>query len=213
MPGPISTGLAPFFEYLARRRRHARSQVVAGLQSDRFIEMLAWWRSFADGIDGEAGTESAEAGANPIGPLASRIIGKRYRRVMAAGKRIRPDSPDERLHGLRIECKKLRYLMEFFLSLFPLAQMKMLVKHLKRLQENLGEFNDLCVQQAVLTRFVTARPRDRACVLAVGVLLGRLYSRQQQVRAQFSQAFRAFSDAEVSACFKELFGSSKEKRP
>jgi CHAD domain-containing protein len=78
------------------------------------------------------------------------VIYKRYRRIVKKGSKISETTPDEKLHELRIDCKKLRYLLEFFTSLFPENEMKKLVKQLKQLQENLGDFNDLSVQQEFL---------------------------------------------------------------
>jgi len=57
--------------------------------------------------------------AVPIIDLARKRIYKRYQRVVSDGDYILTHTQDELLHALRIECKKLRYLMEFFASLFP----------------------------------------------------------------------------------------------
>ena len=45
---------------------------------------------------------------------ACALIWKRYRKVCKLARSITPDTPDEIVHDLRIDCKKLRYLMEFF---------------------------------------------------------------------------------------------------
>ena len=83
---------------------------------------------------------------------------------------------DEDLHNLRIDCKKLRYLLEFFTSLFPKTQMKLLIKQLKQLQDNLGDFNDLSVQQARLLEVAGELPADAPGTAKALVATGALPS-------------------------------------
>ena len=59
----------------------------------------------------------------------------------------------EAVHRLRIECKKLRYLMEFFAELFPKEEGSAVLRLLRRLQTRLGEFNDALVQQRSLMNY------------------------------------------------------------
>ena len=55
----------------------------------------------------------------PVIDLACKRIYKKYRGVVKAGNLILENAEDEMLHVLRIHCKKLRYLMEFFPVCFP----------------------------------------------------------------------------------------------
>ena len=65
---------------------------------------------------------------------------------MTQGRAITDGSPPEEYHELRKTCKKLRYLVEFFRSLFPRREMGRVITALKLLQDNLGEYQDLYVQ-------------------------------------------------------------------
>ena len=58
---------------------------------------------------------------------------------------------DENLHELRIEGKKFRYLLEFFHSLFDQDAVDEYLKQMKKLQNTLGDFNDLAVQKDMLS--------------------------------------------------------------
>ncbi len=99
-----------------------------------------------------------------------------YRRVRKEGRAISPDSPAEDLHELRKSCKKLRYLLEFFSSLYPKKQVGALIKLLKVLLDNLGKFQDLAVQGDHLREMAqTMRDEGVAAtdtLLAMGVLVG-----------------------------------------
>ena len=66
-----------------------------------------------------------------------------YRRVLKERRAIADDSPAEDLHELRKSCMKLRYLLEFFRSLYPRKQERALILKLKVLLDNLGNLQDL----------------------------------------------------------------------
>ncbi|MBK5941463.1 hypothetical protein CCR96_19870 [Halochromatium roseum] len=84
--------------------------------------------------------------AVPIKQVADQRIRKMLKRVRAEGRAITQDSPPESLHELRKSCKKLRYLMEFFQSLYPKGQVREQIKQTKLLLDNLGRFQDTAVQ-------------------------------------------------------------------
>ena len=99
------------------------------------------------------------------------------RRVRKEGRAIGPDSPPEEMHELRKSCKKLRYLMEFFQSLYPAVEVRG-CQALKTILDNLGGFQDLAVQAAHL-REMAARMRaeglaEPGTLLAMGTLIGDL---------------------------------------
>ena len=121
------------------------------------------------------------------------------------------------LHALRIECKKLRYLMEFFASLFPAKEINELIQQLKKLQNNLGDFNDLCVQQEYLLNLAAEIPDDqqsqsRRTILAVGSLIGSLDAEKSRVKDSFAQTFIGFAAPANQKLFKTLFVSVKKGR-
>jgi CHAD domain-containing protein len=150
----------------------------------------------------------------PVINLARQRIYKRYRRIVKAGQRILKNTEDEQLHALRIECKKLRYLMEFFASLFPPKKISRLIKQLKKLQNNLGDFNDLCVQEEYLLNIASEMPvtddQSRKTLLAIGGLVETLDKRRAVVKGEFAQTFTTFAAPENKKLFKELFAAPKE---
>jgi CHAD domain-containing protein len=154
----------------------------------------------------------------PTLALARTIIDKRFGAVIKKGRRISPATADERLHALRIDCKKLRYLLEFFAALSPTAEIGALIKHLKKLQDNLGAFNDLSVQQAFLIDYLgTITPKGADALLlaaATGGLIARLAADQQRVREAFWAVFAAFDTPQNRKRCNALFvqGSSTPHR-
>ena len=110
--------------------------------------------------------------------VANRRIYKQVRQVLKDGQAITAESPDEMLHALRIECKKLRYLMELFSGLYEPKEINGLIKQLRTLQGNLGDFNDLSVQEAYLMRtaaeMATRRQPTPDTLMAIGALVAAL---------------------------------------
>ena len=66
---------------------------------------------------------------------------------------ITDETPSEALHELRKNCKKLRYLIEFYRSIYSEKDVKPAIKALKILLDNLGLFQDLEVQANKLREF------------------------------------------------------------
>ena len=82
--------------------------------------------------------------------------------MVKLGRAIDDDSPAEDLHELRKVGKELRYLLEFFTSLYPADVVKPFIKTLKGLQDQLGRFQDREVQATALRRLApdVSEPAD-----------------------------------------------------
>ena len=96
-------------------------------------------------------------GSITVGEAAQLFIGKRYRGVLRRGREITSASSDESLHALRIRCKRLRYLLEFFRPTYG-ELLKAETTRLKELQDVLGEFQDACVAAGLLRRYAEGLP-------------------------------------------------------
>ena len=148
LPAALRNDIDPLFDHLRKKRSKAFQKVISGLKSKKYAKILQDWEAFLNKPLQDSATAS-NAGL-PIIDLACKRIYKKYRSVVKTGNQILENAEDEMLHVLRIHCKKLRYLMEFFSSLFPRKKINVLIEQLKKLQDNLGDFNDLCVQEEYL---------------------------------------------------------------
>jgi len=206
IPERLRTGLAYFFEDLAARRKTERRKLVRALKGEQYQTILKEWQ---DLLASKPYPPPGKRGELPVLELAGQVIHKRFRRVLADGKKIGPASPDEELHRLRIECKKLRYSLEFFASLYDEAIMRQLIKQLKLLQNNLGDFNDLSVQQEMLAHFLaTIKPgtiRSREMAAAIGGLMTDLSRQHREVRTHFEETFARFARKKNLNLYKSLF--------
>jgi len=210
LPPALQPGLNRFFAELAGRRQIEQKKLVRVLRAKKSKAILAAWQGALHNQD----RQPAPLAGMPVGELAGRIIVKRFKRVLRDGKALNTATPDAEVHRLRIQCKKLRYAIEFFSSLYPKDEIQKLVRHLKKLQDILGSFNDLSVQQEML-RLNLAKQRGESrrnleLAAALGGLMQSLFQEQQALRGHFTEAFDQFSDPETMALFHQLFRKKQE---
>ena len=213
LPSSMREDISPLFDYLRAQRAQALQDVVNNLNSEKSTRILLDWETFLNEPVSEDNPE-ANAGV-PIIDLARKRIYKRYRRVIKDGDYLLDHPQDKLFHALRIECKKLRYLIEFFASLFPDKKVALLIKQLKRLQDNLGDFNDLSIQQVYLLNITEQLPirdtRSRKTLVATGYLVDNLAHRQQVVKAAFAETFFEFASPGNQDLYRQLFGTKTKK--
>ena len=210
LPETLQDGLHSFFENLAALRVQEQRTLVKELKGPRVEEILSSWQAYLESGD----TQSAPLADRPVIDIAKKIIYRRYKRVLKDGLAITEQTPDREIHRLRIQGKKLRYAIEFFASLFPVHDVAIAIKRLKKLQNYLGDFNDLSVQQDVLRDHLQGiRPGSRKNLelgAALGALMSNLHREQVKARGDFAAIFGKFSSAPNIALFEKLFTCKKE---
>ena len=213
LPDETREDIGPLFNYLRERRVTALNKVSKGLKSKTYADVTRDWETFL----GQPSAKKKEApnAAVPVLDITQRRIYKRYRRVINDGNYILDHTRDELLHDLRLECKKLRYLLEFFACLFPRKKVTRLIKQLKRLQDNLGEFTDLSVQREYLMHIAEELPIEerqaRRALVATGYLVETMARKQQLVKNEFAGTFTKFASSQNEKLFRELFAKSEKK--
>jgi CHAD domain-containing protein len=103
--------------------------------------------------------------------------------------------------------------MEFFQHLYPAKKIRALIKELKGLQENLGDFQDLEVQIHSLQHYSDQMKQEGDMTprteLAMDILLKGLETRMQEVRDIFASRFEQFSSKSNEHRFRHLFNPSQ----
>jgi CHAD domain-containing protein len=174
----------------------------------RFAKLIDEWDQFLG--TSRRHRKSPKNAALPISELAGKRILKAYARMVDRGTGLGTDPPPEILHRLRIDAKKLRYLLEFFTSLYPKETVTQLVKELKLVQDILGGFNDMEVQQRRLAEFAdelmsTGKARSET-VFAMARLSDAMAQRQEDFRLAFTDRFASFSCADSRRLYRSTFG-------
>jgi CHAD domain-containing protein len=207
VPAEIHEGLHILFDYLAEERKKEQKSVSTFIRSKVYREKIAGLEKVFP--DGSALSSGPNGQVNSL-VFASGLILKRYIKVCKIARSIDDETADEVVHELRINCKKLRYLMEFFAPLFPKDDMKKLLKALKSLQDNLGNFNDYSVQQIFLRRILREKMSafhgaELKVAESVGALTAMLYRLQNNERGQVMENFALFDSLETRTIFTQLF--------
>lgn len=210
LPESLQPGLGYFFEDLARQKKKELRLLEKNLSLDRFARLLGEWQQFLNSLPSR---EDFPAGKKLCRKVAERIIRKRFKRILSHGRQVQANTPDAALHELRIEAKKFRYLLEFFRSLFRHQEVEAYLRQLKKLQNNLGDFNDLSIQQEMLVSYKANLAGDSGDVAEVAASLGglivHLAQEQRLVRTKFEQTFGQFASAENVALLEAIFAPSE----
>lgn len=201
--GNAAAALEPLRAHLQRERVAARAALVAAMEAERYAELMREWQRFLDTPLPEY-AEPTEA-MLPVHRVARRRIYRLFRRALREGWAIHPASDAVYLHTLRKTCKKLRYLMEFFQGLYPAERIRPLLRDLKQLQDNLGEFQDLEVHATWIRGFLDRAAGGAEPLLAARELQAALRSRQQTVRTGFDACLAAFAAEANRQAYRELF--------
>lgn len=192
LPNTLRPGLDYFYNTLEIERKKEFEKFVLELKSESYHALVNQWISFLN-QSSVPGNERGKYYNLPVQELAKRRILKNYHKVLKQGLKMNSTTPDENYHAFRISCKKLRYLVEFFSSLFPSEALSPFLKSIKNLQTILGNYNDYRVEQEHLIDFLN---RTQNCpnvtAAAIGALVQDLHQRQQKIGENFSTAVDQF---------------------
>nr|WP_255626524.1 CYTH and CHAD domain-containing protein [Phyllobacterium sp. KW56] len=143
---------------------------IADSQTNRFLLSLGLviqrksWRN-------EVASEDLRTLAEPLTKFASNVLTHIERKVLKRGRHFRHLRPEAR-HKLRLTLKKLRYATEFFLPLFAnRASTGKYLKQLSRLQDVLGEANDIRTSRTLLSN-IRERAESPDLHRAIGAVIG-----------------------------------------
>ena len=201
-------GAALLAHFRSLREREFRA-LRRTLRSARYRRVRSTFRKFLESEP--PARPRSENALTPIGVLSAARILKVYRRILTEGRAIRDDSPPESLHELRKSCKRLRYLLEFFRDLHPAKPVERTIARLKRLQDNLGTYQDVQVQRAVLLEF---RDHARAFLDAAGLAAvdrrcAALAGREGKARAKFPALFARYDVKRSHKQFARALGGRR----
>ena len=208
-PMEADGAFAALRDYLEAAREREYRALSRTLRSARYRRVRSALRGFLD--TRPPARPRSENALVPIGDLSARRILEVHRRILAEGRAIGDASPPESLHELRKSCKRLRYLLEFFRGIHPAKPVERTIARLKRLQDNLGAYQDVQVQRAVLQGF---RDRARASLDAAGPdavddRCAALAERERKTRSEFAARFASYDSKRAHKRFARALGGRR----
>ncbi len=175
LPTKLASSLQALKKRLQKERNAAYIALLHALQGPEFSLLLSRLHAFAS--------------SEPTQKAPSIILGKgmvidQLHNVWKKACRLTPKSKPHKYHLVRIEIKKLRYLIEFFSFIFKKERYKDILANVKKLQDILGEHQDTIVQleyiEALLQNKISKDQKD-----ALLFLQKKLKRRAKKLRKKF----------------------------
>ncbi|MGA7486105.1 MAG: CHAD domain-containing protein [Xanthobacteraceae bacterium] len=195
-------GISSLSRDLAHERAAALARAQDAIRSPRFralmLEIAAWlevgqWTRPQDDLVRDRGDVAVETSA------AAQLT-RRFRKIRKRGGKL-AQLDARRRHRLRIQAKKLRYASEFFANVFPgrkaSKRRKSFLTTLERVQDCLGDLNDIAVHEDRISAIADDRGRGRRRraspkrAFAAGLLTGREDARLDAVLESANDAHAA----------------------
>lgn len=166
LPAQPQESLEPLARRWQRKRERAHEAMRAYLESKRYRVLKQRIETFLYPVSPPAaGADTNGAATATLSDLREPLVcaevpallSSRYERILSYGPSLEGTSVEE-LHALRIDCKRLRYALEFLREALC-AQAKDAIDDLKEAQDHLGEMNDAYVASKVLRKLWEKRQR------------------------------------------------------
>ena len=165
---------------LKERRVEARRRMLEALDSNRYERLLATF-------SGTLRRGHSPAPSAPVLEVAPDLLGDRYKKVRKAAKKLSEDSPPEHFHELRKKGKRLRYALEPLQEVYGKPAQKM-VKLLKKIQDDLGDHQDLIVAAGLMEELGVAGDRPPRAAFSMGSMAERYDRDAEEIRAGFLES-------------------------
>jgi inorganic triphosphatase YgiF len=197
--------VAPVSRDVQRRLTRAFARAEDAIASARYRSLALGTAAWIEAGDWTRGDDEIVRALRerPIADAAAEELGRRRKKIRKQGRKLAALAPRRR-HKLRIKVKKLRYAADFFAALFPgkksARRHEKFVARLKKLQDALGDLNDIMVHERLSQRIVDgsngARARKQRInkAFTAGRLAGREEERFARVMRQAEKACAGFAD-------------------
>ena len=181
--------LAPLLDDWQAQRQKAHKRLVDYLDGSRFQRLLDDLQAFST-TTGE-GTGEKQRTPRQVRHALGSLIWTRYEAVWGYDGRL-ADAPPAVWHALRIECKYLRYVLEFFSDVLG-KESAVLVAQVVSVQDHLGDIQDAEVAAQRLAEFLAVAYRRQAAAETPFVVeLSGVTEYYQQSRQTVRQLMETF---------------------
>jgi CHAD domain-containing protein len=192
--------------FLGATQQREYGRLIGALDSTRYQRLLGDWKRFLESPIPAA--PQAEYAHDPFAAAVARRARRLSKRMARRAKAIDQHTAAERLHEIRIDAKKLRYLVDAASACYRPADVKLILAALKKLQRALGDFNDAHVQETLLVdcgRAIGAAAGPSGALLTLGRLAERCRQRRGRLREEVAETLSRFGDREVQQACRSAF--------
>jgi len=194
-------GLTSFIDELQDARRKAYKDIKKWLKTGNYEQQCL----LVQGLLAEMKTSQTEKGHSASKVFGYEVIWQHFEGTQALCHRLDNQSTDSAIHRLRIRCKKLRYLLEYFSPILPPKSSKEQIKCMKQLQDELGEFNDLSIQLQFLSHYLKDKKTTTHRYKAVSQLRSITQQRHDKSKFQVIEQVELFSKPDNISTFQKTY--------
>jgi CHAD domain-containing protein len=203
---------AVLMSFLREAQQQEQDGLVRALDSDRYRRLLSDWKAFLEGpIASEPGVRNAE---EPLAAVVSQRAWRLSRRIARAADAIDDQTTAAHLHQIRIDAKKLRYLIDVTPAFYDASDFACILSALKKLQRALGDFNDAHVQERRLLecgRALCAAGKPSEVLLALGRMAEQSRQRGERLRGQVIEKLARFRARDTRSACRRAFKRAEAK--
>lgn len=203
LPANFESGLNELYRLIEKQRKQEKNKVARYLSSTEYRSDVA--ACAAELSQGSA--FQTPMASKPVLQVVKKLLLKRYHKMLAMNAVITSQSADEKIHELRIEFKKLRYLIEFFVDLLPKKRTGRIVSEIKKIQTVLGDYNDYCIQIEFLNSYIDDTRIEMS--KALSGLIAILYQKKTEKRPKVEGAITDFFTENMTIEFDLVFGAAE----
>ncbi|MBZ4202801.1 MAG: CHAD domain-containing protein [Methylovulum sp.] len=192
LPKALHDEFLPLQAHLVATQQTLHQALKEELQGAAYNTKLAEWEFF---LNHELAEQSQLGKNHTLKHTADLTLKKALNRLIIKGDAITSASTPEALHSLRKNCKKLRYLIEFFQTLYSEKKTTNFIQHLKALQDTLGMLHDAHVQREHLLSFseeLIAQHHYKHSLKIIPLLLEILDKQTTKSSLDFSKGYTDF---------------------
>lgn len=181
--------LDAWLDYLKTRRSDGLHNLVEYLNGKRFAKLMQTFETFV--AEPGVSVKAAEhpAGLPRVRDVVAAAVWQQYSivRQYEAAKSLSLPA----LHTLRIETKRLRYVLEFFREVLG-ARAASLIELAVNLQDHLGELHDVDVASSLLREFLALRIQQGE--IGTSPELAAVFDYQTAIQAEIAERVRQFPE-------------------
>ncbi len=192
--------------FLGETQQGEYERLVEALDSTRYQRLLADWKAFLESPIPSA--PQAECAHDPLAMVVARRARRLSKRITRNAKAINERTAAEQIHEIRIDAKKLRYLIDAASVGYCPVDVKCILAALKKLQRALGDFNDVHVQETLLVdcgQAFCSAGGPAGVLLTLGRLAERCRQRREHLRKEVVEKVSRFHDKEVRKACERAF--------
>jgi CHAD domain-containing protein len=201
----LKPGLTILLNYLNELRNKEYNKLAKFLTTKIFNSILNKWGKFIESTDIN---NFGENGLKPVGQMAPYYIIEALKKVNKKYQSVIKNFNPRNMHKMRISCKKLRYVLEFFSPIYNEPIYEKTIEALKTLQDTLGLYQDVEVQKKMLSEIMNGLSKNEDFIkdifMTTGYFFRLLEEKQQKSTTNFLEYFDNFIDLIDSKKFRKV---------